>query len=220
MLITQKQNNTLLLQCHKPFPYQRPRHHCCLYQCLLNRTSKIYSIPPKLNSSSYKKICFLWLHICYATNEISRLNYGNICWCPGFLRRHPISHHDTHCVKKEVSFLYLVQISSPSTLRFERYLRYFLIKFSMSWSPHSLSDSLCLYVYLSICFSWWRHPMETFSVLLAICVGNSPVTGEFPTQRPVTRIFDVFFDLRLNKRLSKQSGGWWFETPSPIMTSS
>ena len=38
-------------------------------------------------------------------------------------------------------------------------------------------------------------------------------TGEFPTQRPVTRNFVVFFDLRLNKRLSKQSWGWWFETP-------
>ena len=49
--------------------------------------------------------------------------------------------------------------------------------------------------------------METFSVLLAICAGNSPVPGEFPTQRSVTRSFDVFFDLRLNKRLrlSKQS---------------
>ena len=45
--------------------------------------------------------------------------------------------------------------------------------------------------------------METLSVLLALCAGNSPVTGEFPTQRPVTRIFDVFFDLHLNKRLSK-----------------
>ena len=62
--------------------------------------------------------------------------------------------------------------------------------------------------------SWWRHQMETFSALLAICVGNSPVTGEFPTQRPVKRSFDVFFDLHLNKRLSKQSCGWWFETPS------
>ena len=46
--------------------------------------------------------------------------------------------------------------------------------------------------------------METLSALLAICVGNSPVRGEFPAQRPVTRGFDVFFDLRLNKRLSKQ----------------
>ena len=39
--------------------------------------------------------------------------------------------------------------------------------------------------------------METFSALLAICAGNSPVPGEFLTQRPVTRSFDVFFDLRL-----------------------
>ena len=38
--------------------------------------------------------------------------------------------------------------------------------------------------------------------------------GEFPTQRPVTRSFDVFFDLRLKKRLSKQWWGWWFETQS------
>ena len=60
--------------------------------------------------------------------------------------------------------------------------------------------------------SWW-HQMETFSALLAICVGNSPVPGEFPTQRPVTGSFDVFFDLCLNKRLSKQSWGWWFEIP-------
>ena len=55
--------------------------------------------------------------------------------------------------------------------------------------------------------------MEAFSALLAICAGNSPVTGEFPAQRPVTRSFDVLFDLRPNKRLSKRSWGWWFETP-------
>ena len=62
--------------------------------------------------------------------------------------------------------------------------------------------------------TWWRHQMETFSALLALCAGNSTVTGEFPSQRPETRSFDVLFDLRLNKRLSKQSRGWWFETPS------
>ena len=50
---------------------------------------------------------------------------------------------------------------------------------------------------------WWRHQMEIFSALLDLCAGNSPVNGEFPSQRPVTRSFDVFFDLRLNKRLSK-----------------
>ena len=56
--------------------------------------------------------------------------------------------------------------------------------------------------------------METFSASLALFVGISPATGEFPAQRPVTQSFDVFFDLGLNKRLSKQSWGWWFETPS------
>ena len=51
--------------------------------------------------------------------------------------------------------------------------------------------------------------MEIFSALLAICAGNSPVPGEFTEQRPVTRSFDVFFDLRLNKRLSKKWWGWY-----------
>ena len=44
--------------------------------------------------------------------------------------------------------------------------------------------------------------MEAFSALLALCADNSPVTGEFPSQRPVTRSFDVFFDLHLNKQLT------------------
>ena len=43
--------------------------------------------------------------------------------------------------------------------------------------------------------------METFSALLALCAGNSPVTGEFPAQRPVTRSFDFFYDLRLEKTI-------------------
>ena len=65
-----------------------------------------------------------------------------------------------------------------------------------------------------VSWTWWRHQMKTFSALLAICAGNSPVLDEFPAQRPVARRFDVFFDLRLNKRLSKQWWGWWFETLS------
>ena len=51
-----------------------------------------------------------------------------------------------------------------------------------------------------------------FRVTGPLC-GELTGPGEFPTQRPVTRSFDVFFDLRLNKRLSKQPWGWWFETP-------
>ena len=61
---------------------------------------------------------------------------------------------------------------------------------------------------------WWPHQMEALSALLALCAGNSSVTGEFPWQRPVTRNFDVFFYMCLNKRLSKQSWGWWLETSS------
>ena len=52
-----------------------------------------------------------------------------------------------------------------------------------------------------------------FRVTGPLC-GEFTGPGEFPTQRPVTRSFDVFFDLRLNKRLSKQPWGWWFEAPS------
>ena len=87
-------------------------------------------------------------------------------------------------------------------------------------SPHP--DCRLLWIdWISDPGPWWRHQMETFPALLAICAVNSPVPGEFPAQRTVTRSFDVFFDLCLNKRLSKQPWGWWFETLSgvPIMTS-
>ena len=80
---------------------------------------------------------------------------------------------------------------------------YFYIEAETAWVPFCKWRS-----------PWWHHQMGTFSALLTICAGNSPVPGEFPTQRPVTRSFGVFFDLRLNKRLSKQPWGWWFETQS------
>ena len=70
----------------------------------------------------------------------------------------------------------------------------------------------------------WRHKSgpifmitssngNIFRVTGPLC-GEFTGPGEFPAQRPVTWSFDVFFDLRLNKRLSKQPWGWWFETPS------
>ena len=101
----------------------------------------------------------------------------------------------------------------------------------ISISSHTLMD-ICLLIHAGIkvnpCYwkvpldaethfcahAWWRHQMETFIPLLVICVGNSPASGEFPAQRPVTWSFDVFFDLYLNKRLRKQSWGWLFETLS------
>ena len=72
-----------------------------------------------------------------------------------------------------------------------------------------MTKGLCI-----IILTWWRHQMEKFSALLAICSGKSPGPDEFPAGRPVTRSFDVFFQLRPNERLSKKWWGWWFETPS------
>ena len=69
-----------------------------------------------------------------------------------------------------------------------------IVNITREWMPEDPADGKS---------TWWRHQMETFSALLALCAGNSPVSGEFPSKRPVARSFDVFFDLCLNKRLSK-----------------
>ena len=98
----------------------------------------------------------------------------------------------------------LKQLMHNSDVRITSYIQNGSIVLNMSYDDKIWQ--------ISITEWWWRHQMEAFSALLAICVGNSPVPGEFPAQRPVMRSFDVFFDLRLNKRLSKQSWGWWFET--------
>ena len=61
---------------------------------------------------------------------------------------------------------------------------------------------------LIISITWWRRQMETFSALLVICAGSRWI----PRTKPVTRSFDIFFDLRRIKWLNKQPWGWWFET--------
>ena len=84
---------------------------------------------------------------------------------------------------------------------------------------YSYSDtSVHAAVIWPVCRSTGMHMMTSsngniFRVTGPLC-GEFTGPGEFPTQRPVTRSFDIFFDLRLNKRLSKQSYGWWFETRS------
>ena len=81
-------------------------------------------------------------------------------------------------------------------------------------------DILCynnpwIWIYPMLPATLWRHQMKSFSALWALCEGNTPATGVFASQRPVTRSSDVLFDLRLNKRLSNQSR-WlrWFEMTS------
>ena len=100
-----------------------------------------------------------------------------------------------------------------------------VVEISLAWIPWVVSPVYPIPQLLScegrnqgISIPWWRHQMETFSALLA--PRHWPLCGEFtghrwiPAQRPVTRSFDVSFDLCLNKRLSKQRWGWWLETPS------
>ena len=72
----------------------------------------------------------------------------------------------------------------------------------LSYASVTSNYRLCTFPHHCLCFwsvsaagPWWRHQMETFSALLGFCAGNSPVTGEFPAQRPDTRSFDVFFHL-------------------------
>ena len=92
------------------------------------------------------------------------------------------------------------------------------------------TNGLCLVILTMVCyvkhmFHWLGQDLDEWKCMMTSSNGNifrvtGPLCGEltgpgeFPTQRPVTRSFDVFFDLRLNKQLSKQPWGWWFETPS------
>ena len=82
-----------------------------------------------------------------------------------------------------------------------------------TWEMYPLLLSYGLMYHTCITkLSWWRHQLETL-VTGPLC-GEFTGPGEIPTQRPVTRSFDVFFDLGLNKRLTKQPWVWWFETPA------
>ena len=142
-----------------------------------------------LFSSDYGSTCFLMPLLLVSMTYIPKNMYSTI-------KKQLLDIHSPSC------FIPIY----PSSIAWQIALRYFLIRITAG-SPSLVTRGQwgC---------SWWCHQMETFSALLAHCEGNSPVTGEFPSQRPMTRSFHVFFDLRLYKRLSKQSIRWWFETPS------
>ena len=72
--------------------------------------------------------------------------------------------------------------------------------------------SIQLYLFRMVIIMITLSNGNIFCVTGPLC-GESTGSGEFPAQRPVTRSFDAYFDLRLNKRLSKQPPGWWLETP-------
>ena len=129
----------------------------------------------------------LWLLVCTGTYHSDKF------WCIQWRHFH---HRDD---------IY-VSVHSPNNCAWD----------TAQYIPWNIHPVLLRFVFIDhiLMTSWWRHQMETFSALLAFCAGKSPVTGKFPSQRPVTRSFDVSFDLCLNKRLCKQSRCRWFETPS------
>ena len=115
----------------------------------------------------------------------------------------PYSIHHNHC--QSPSSLIHKLLTDSSCWRLQCY--YWNIYY------HHVHRFSSLGLFLTGC-TRWRHQMETFSMLLTLCEGNIPVTDGFPSQRPMTRGFDFYFDLRLNKRLSKQCRRRWFETSS------
>ena len=117
--------------------------------------------------------------------------WNTLEWCQlNALQASPVVHLVTplSCVSLSMN----TQPSVPAIETWPRCLRYR----DNEWCEPLLG--------MNLANAWWRHQMEILSTLLALCVGNSPVTGGFPSQRPVTRSFDVLFDVRLDKRFSKQ----------------
>ena len=128
-----------------------------------------------------------------------------------FMWNHYERLHNHNKAKHNKTVCILIGIYCTSRYLIDEATRYFAILVPVAAQP---TDLLIMSPWQPLLgLPWRRHQMETLSALLVLCAGNSPVTGEFPSQRPVTRSFGVFFDLRLNKRLSKQSRREWIETP-------
>ena len=142
---------------------------------------------------SIPKLCLNFTHLkpqrhLSGTNELIRKSTWTL-WLPN-------SDHLAQGPVSQVGLCILCIVPGPDSMCW-------LSLFTSTSFQHSLGHKS----------SWWRHQMETYSVYLALSVWTSPVTSEFPAQRPVAQSFDVSFDLCLNKQLCKQLWGWWFETP-------
>ena len=72
----------------------------------------------------------------------------------------------------------------------------------------------CLLTLIFVDRKWWRHLNGNIFRATGPLWRESTGHRWIPSQRPVTWSFDVFFDLCLDRRLSKQSRRCWFETPS------
>ena len=199
--------------------------HVYIYVCVYHYSDIIWTLrrPKSPATPLYVTACSGWQQKKHQNSPLLACGKGNPPLADGFPSQMASNmenvsiwwrHHD----------LYLCYISRHAVAVFKRYV---FRKPNQTWIileslitdlvRSSSSSSTTMAGTMTITIAWWRHQMETFSALLAIWAGNSPVTVEFPSQRPVTRSFDVFFDLHLNKRLSKQAKRRWFEKPSRLL---
>ena len=147
-----------------------------------------------INQMSYgNTVAIIWLNVVY-TRSVHPGPWHILPRSGGRLNLKMLSYRYIPIVKKRLFHCRLTIIIRPLYLK--RLLLY------RNWTMFSLAIKMP------------SSNGKNISALLALCDGNSLVTGEFPSQRPVTWSFDVFFDLWQNKRLSKHWWGWWFETPS------
>ena len=114
-----------------------------------------------------------------------------------------MSNHIVHRMTSRRSSVFAIQWNSACSNLWSHFRRFYLQHDSLTYM-----DNTEILLFRTMMTS---SNGNFFCVTGPLC-GEFTGTGEFPAQRPVTRSFDVFYDLRLNKRLSKQPWGWWFET--------
>ena len=112
--------------------------------------------------------------------EIVSIVDDSYCWCFVSLPR-CFDYNGNH-------FFQPVCVHGSTRPQFPLQHRLLVSSDCLWWDPDNIIfDISHIILYRWVGKTWWRHQMETFSALLALCAGNSPVTREFPSQRPVTR---------------------------------
>ena len=129
---------------------------------------------------------------------------------------HVLSYHLVHLCQHTLKYWYIsvvnickwslnINIKSIGLHSFELQWGIFqVIQGHLLPLTHAVPSSTCG-------FPGWCHDKEMLSTLLTLCGRNPPVTGGFPSQRPVMWRFSVFFVVILNKLCNKLLSCWWFE---------
>ena len=144
----------------------------------------------QLNALAVISKCLSARRIIYDSFVASNLNYDPLVWhFYGATNKNKLEKIQERCLTSYEGLIEMANATRPTC--------YFTTSSHTTWNVHMMPS--------------WNG--NIFRVTGPLC-GEFTGLGDFPTQRPVTRSFDVFFDLCLNKRLCKQSRGWWFETLS------